>query len=64
MGEMWLARDKDNDLYLFIGTEKPKKEGEQWLCFCSEIVKMDNNLFPEVQWNDEEPTKVKLTIEK
>ena len=25
MSEMWLTRDKDNDLYLFIGTEKPKK---------------------------------------
>lgn len=25
MAEMWLTRDKDNDLFLFIGTEKPKK---------------------------------------
>ena len=64
MSEMWLARDKDNDLYLFIGIEKPKKEGEQWFWVCSEIVKLDNSLFPEVQWNDEEPTKVKLIIEK
>lgn len=64
MSEMWLTRDKDNDLYLFIGTEKPKKAGEQWFWVCSEIVKMDNNLFPEVQWNDKEPTKVKLIIEK
>ena len=64
MARMWLARDKNNDLYLFIGIEKPKKEGEQWIWICSEIIKMDNNLFPEVQWNDEEPTKVKLIIEK
>ena len=36
MSEMWLTRDKDDDLYLFIGTEKPKKEGEQWLDKCPE----------------------------
>ena len=37
MKEMWLARDKDNDLYLFIGDEKTKKEGEQWLCFVMKL---------------------------
>lgn len=26
MAEMWLARDKDNDLYLFIGIENQKKK--------------------------------------
>lgn len=29
MEEMWLARDKDNELFLFMG-EKPYKSGEIW----------------------------------
>lgn len=62
MKEMWLARDKDGSLYLFIGG-KPNKYSCTWQnSMAKEIVMIDNSLFPEVQWSDEEPIKVKLVI--
>ena len=30
MEEMWLARDANNDLYLFIDKVPPKKKREKW----------------------------------
>ena len=64
MKEMWLTRDKNNELFLFIGPELPEKEEEQWLSIRDEWIQIDSNLFPEVQQSDKEPTKVKLVIEK
>ena len=61
--EMWLARDKNNILWLFIG-EKPKKEKNGWFNTSNHYKIMYWKLFPEVQWSDEEPTKVKLVIEQ
>ena len=64
MKEMWLARDKDGSLYLFIGV-KPNKYGSTWQNSMAKVIVMiDNSLFPEVKWSDEEPTKVKLVIDK
>ena len=65
--EMWLARDKDETLWLF--TYKPRRKDEEWeqtnvhnkYSTCMEI---DGFIFPEVKWSDDEPTKVKLVIEK
>lgn len=59
----WLARDKSEDLYLYI-FEKPRKLNEEWLTNGSHFYKLKKERFPEVQWSDEEPTKVKLVIEK
>ena len=64
MKEMWLARDKNNKLFLFVGPKLPEKEGEIWVAFNAEYVELDSDLFPEVKWSDKEPTKVKLIIEK
>ena len=62
MEEMWLARDKDSSLYLFIGV-KPNKYSSTWQNSMAKVIVMiDNSLFPEVQWSDEEPTKVKFVI--
>ena len=64
MEEMWLARDKDSSLYLFIGV-KPNKYSSTWQNSMAKVIVMiDNSLFPEVQWSDDEPTKVKLVIDK
>ena len=63
MEEMWLGRDKINTLWLFIG-ESPKKEGIEWINIPNNWVEIDSRLFPEVQWSDNKPTKVKLVIEK
>ena len=64
--EMWLTRDKNNSLYLAIG-EKPIKREFMWTTSinkCAYALELDSSLFPEVQWSDDEPTKVKLIIDK
>lgn len=61
--EMWLARDKDDYLFLFIDG-KPEKDEVQWLNTDADYIQIDSRLFPEVKWSDEEPTKVKLVIDK
>ena len=63
MEEMWLARDSDNFLYLYIGT-KPDKNDFIWNSLSADVIRLDSDLFQEVQWTDEEPTKVKLVIEE
>ena len=63
--EAWLARDESERLYLY--SKKPQKRYSVWLAcayspgFC---MRLDDALFPEIQWSDEEPTRVKITIEK
>lgn len=60
---MWIARDKDGILNLF--KEKPNKERYRWY---SDRIQPDmylnRLLFPEVKWEDEEPTEVELIIKK
>ena len=58
----WVARDDDGSLYMY--TAKPKKKSAFWHAPKVGYVKLDDSLFPEVQWSDGEPTKVKLIIEK
>ena len=60
--EAWVARDDDGSLYMY--TAKPKKRSYNWYAPKVGYVKLDDSLFPEVKWSDEEPTKVKLIIEK
>ena len=64
MEEMWLARDKDNNLYLY--NFKPHKVDEDWWgpIDLENTLPIDNSKFPEVKWSDEEPIKVKLVIDK
>ena len=61
--ELWAGRDKDGKLYLY--ERKPLKIGTVWAEFSFPVgfcLRLDKALFPEIQWSDEEPTKVKLTI--
>ena len=61
--EMWLARDKNGTLYLF--TQKPSKMNDRWAGILgTRRGDLPCTMFPEVKWSDEEPTKVKLVIEK
>ena len=61
--EMWLARDKDGELIMYEREPFKDKLAEQWTIggwygFLPEY------WFPDVLWSDEEPTKVKLVIDK
>ena len=55
----WMARDKNGELY--IGTTPPIKQDDVWVEFV-EWMQLDKSLFPQVQWSDEEPTMVEITI--
>ena len=61
--EMWLARDEDESLYLYYG-QKPVKGLYSWYNGTTDYCEIKKSSFPEVKWSDEEPTKVKLVIEK
>ena len=58
----WVARDFNGSIYMHIN--KPKKLDDTWSLNSFGFFKLDDSLFPEVKWSDEEPTKVKLIIEK
>lgn len=59
--ELWVARDKSGTLYLY--RNKPTKDKFEWYSLGLSLVLTSASL-PEVKWSDEEPTKVKITIEK
>ena len=61
--ERWIARDKDGTLCLYWGENPPTKIEEIW-DYDSDYEEIDGSLFPEVKWSDDEPTKVKLIIDK
>lgn len=57
---MWIARDKDEELYLF--SERPSKREEFWLMSSATtiVIQLPSELFPEVKWEDEEPKELIL----
>ena len=59
--ELWAARDKDGKLFLY--RDKPIKDKFVWYSPGFSLV-LASASFPEVKWSDDEPTKVKITIEK
>ena len=60
--EAWVARDDNGSLYMY--PDKPKKMSDSWYSQKVGFMKLDDSLFPGVQWSDEEPTKVKIIIDK
>lgn len=55
----WVARDYDGSLYMYIA--KPEKMSGNWNAQKGYMT-LDDSLFPEVQWSDEEPKEIELTI--
>ena len=55
---MYVARDKDGLLHLF--EKKPIKTIYAWYAPCGST-SLPSYLFPEIKWEDEEPTKL-LTL--
>lgn len=60
--EVWAARDKNKRLYLY--RSKPDKDATLWYSDDLGYLRLPDEMFPEVQWSDEEPTKVKIVIDK
>ena len=58
--EAWVARDDDGSLYMY--TAKPKKKSAFWHAPKVGYVKLDDRLFHDVQWSDEEPKGIILSI--
>ena len=56
----WVARDKNGSLYMY--SAKPEKMSDNWYAQKGYIIILDDSLFPEVQWSDEEPTGIELSI--
>lgn len=54
--------DEDGSLYMY--PDKPKKRSYNWYANKVGYLKLNDSLFPEVQWSDEEPTEITLTIKK
>ena len=61
--EAWVARDKDGEIAMSGNKPFKDERAEQWT-LGGQWVFLLEDWFPEVQWSDNEPTKVKLTIEK
>ena len=68
MEEMWIARDRYNGLFLYIGAAPIRRDNNNDFWYFDQLktksVQLPDILFPEVQWSDDEPTKVKLVIDK
>lgn len=65
--EAWVTRDRNGKPYLY--RVKPIKFSNMWLAEHEytegiNFMRLADDSFPEVQWSDAEPTKVKITIEK
>ena len=58
--EAWVARDYDGSLYIY--TAKPEKKSDFWHAPGAGYMKLDDSLFPELQWSDEEPKEIRLSI--
>lgn len=57
----WVARDEDGMLYLYLA--KPRKNQSKWLPNIRfEFIELSRESFPEVKWEDEEPTEIELSI--
>lgn len=59
----FIARDSDSKLFLYF-PNPPIKETTQWISLDgrSSIFTIDKELFPEVKWEDKEPTEINIEI--
>ena len=59
----FLARDLEAELFLYT-PNPPIKLTKEWLSECKSdtVSSIDDNLFPEVKWEDEEPTEINIEI--
>ena len=58
----WVARDENGDIYLYLS--KPLKFEGRWIQTSHRLTIMEKESFPQVKWEDEEPTEVSITVKK
>ena len=68
----WLARNKDGTLFLYVDPRNMDTRrfvritvGEEygsWELSGGNYVQLDNDLFPDIKWEDPYPTEVKIRI--
>ena len=57
----WVARDENGMLYLYLA--KPRKNQSKWLPnIRADYFEINRELFPEVKWEDEDPTELTFTV--
>lgn len=56
----WVARDANHNIYFY--DEKPIKDKVVWDGEISWIVELSNDSFPQVVWEDNEPTPCEIMI--
>lgn len=63
--ELCAARDTGGSLYLYTNKPIKKKSAlvvQEYNMGC--FLRLDDESFAEIKWSDDEPTKVKLVIDK
>lgn len=55
---MWVARDKDGMLFLYESKPKKNKPSDTFWSSDDLMMRLDCELFPNVKWEDKEPTRV------
>lgn len=66
--KVWIARDKDGILYLYFIHPLKSKSKREWRMpdFHNEdgvgAKRIDSDLFPSVQWEDDEPTEAYIAL--
>lgn len=56
----WVARDRSGKIFLY--RDKPRKDINQWLSPSTQLCGMPSDSFPNVKWEDNEPTRVCIRI--
>lgn len=61
---MWIARNKNGSLFVY--RQKPKKKKNKWvppyMGFAPTCLRINNSVFPEVKWEDDEPRELVLKV--
>lgn len=59
---MWIARDENGSLTLFKKKPEKSEEDGEWSVFELHVKywELDEDLFPEVKWEDDEPRELVL----
>lgn len=63
----WVCRDEDGSLTLFYGSDKPSKKDndDYWSAvFGNTLEYLPQEMFPDIKWEDAEPTKVEIIIKR